>query len=293
MSGNPKSSVPRFEQIRIENTNRCGYKCVMCPRDKHTRKQGIMSTEEFELVLDRIGPFKGELHLHGFGEALLDKNLPEKVRMAKKKMPEAIVGNYTTLGVPFKEGYFFDLVDSGIDVILVSCYGYTPETYKAIHGRDAFHIVKKNLETISKARAFIDSSLKLEIIPSGEKMLLTLEAKKEPRALFEKWIESLGFSFTPERRLHNYGDGRSYNKPEERLCPVVKEMRRSILQITWDLKVIPCCYDYNATIPFGDLKTESLEEIFNSASYKAFIKAHLTNNLQDYPICQNCEKDLY
>lgn len=288
-----ESVVPHFEQIRIENTNRCGYKCVMCPRDKHTRKQGIMPIEDFELALDRVGPFGGELHLHGFGEALLDKGLPEKVRIAKKRMPEAVVGNYTTLGVPFKENYFFDLVDSGIDVILVSCYGYTAETYKAIHGRDAFSIVKKNLETISKARSFIDSSLKLEIIPSGDKMLLTLGTKKDPRTEFKEWIESLGFSFTPERRLHNYGDGRTYNKPEERLCPVVKDMRRAILQITWDLKVIPCCYDYNATIPFGDLRTQTLEEVFSSPAYKAFIEAHLSNNLENYPICQNCEKDIY
>ena len=85
--------IPHFEQIRIENTNRCGYKCVMCPRDKHTRKQGLMPTKDFELVLDHIGSFEGELHLHGFGEALLDKNLPDKVRLAKKKMPKAIVGN--------------------------------------------------------------------------------------------------------------------------------------------------------------------------------------------------------
>ncbi|MEM8727454.1 MAG: radical SAM/SPASM domain-containing protein [Chlamydiota bacterium] len=288
-----ESIVPYFEQIRIENTNRCGYKCVMCPRDKHKRQQGIMPIEDFNLALDRVGSFKGELHLHGFGEALLDKGLPKKVRIAKKRMPKAVVGNYTTLGVPFKENYFFDLVDSGIDVILVSCYGYTPETYRAIHGTDAFHIVKRNLEIISKARLFIDSSLKLEIIPAGDKMLITLGADKDRRTEFKEWIESLGFSFTPERRLHNYGDGRTYNKPEDRLCPVVKDMRRAILQITWDLKVIPCCYDYDATIPFGDLRTQTLEDIFSSPAYKDFIKAHLSNNLENYPICQNCEKDIY
>lgn len=287
------STIPHFKQIRIENTNRCGYKCVMCPRDKHTRKQGLMPIEDFELVLDRVGSFSGELHLHGFGEALLDKNLPDKVRLAKKKMPQAIVGNYTTLGVPFKENYFFNLVDSGIDAIVVSCYGYTPEMYQSIHGRDTFHIVKKNLKTLSKIRRFLDSHLTLEVIPSGKEMLLTLGTKKDPRLEFKAWIESLGFSFAPERRLHNYGDGRAYNKPEERLCPVVKDVRRSILQVTWDLDVIPCCYDYNATIPFGNLRIQTLEEIFTSPPYKAFIKAHLSNNLENYPICQNCEKDIY
>ncbi len=288
-----KNPIPHFEQIRIENTNRCGYKCVMCPRDKHTRKQGMMPIEDFELVLDRIAPFKGELHLHGFGEGLLDKQLPDKVRLAKKKLPDVVAGIFSTLGVPYKENYFFDLVDSGIDAIAVSCYGYTPETYKAIHGRDAFPLVKKNLEILSKSRTFLDSPVRVEVIPSSETMLLTLGTKKDSRTEFKEWIETLGFSFTPERRLHNFGDGRTYNGPKERLCPVVKDMRRAILQVTWNLDVIPCCYDYNATIPFGNLRTLSLEEVFTSPPYKAFIKTHLTNNLENYPICQNCEKDIY
>ena len=62
----------------------------MCPRDKHTRAQGIMSMEDFELVLDRVGSFEGEMHLHGFGESLLDKTLPKKVALVSKKMPKAL-----------------------------------------------------------------------------------------------------------------------------------------------------------------------------------------------------------
>ena len=143
--------VPHFKQIRIENTNRCGYRCVMCPRDKHTRKQGVMSLEDFALVLSRIGLFEGEVHLHGFGESLLDRALPAKVRLCKEKMPKALVGNYTTLGVPHPDSYFFDLIDSGIDVLLVSCYGYTRETYQAIHRRDAFEVVKKTLKPLQRS----------------------------------------------------------------------------------------------------------------------------------------------
>ena len=32
-----------FRSLRIENTNLCKYVCVMCPREKLTRKQGIMN----------------------------------------------------------------------------------------------------------------------------------------------------------------------------------------------------------------------------------------------------------
>ena len=124
-------------------------------------------------------------------------------------------------------------------------------------------------------------------------MRLTLDVEKSPQEVFKEWIESLGFAFAPERWLHNYGDGRDYNAPNRCLCPVVKGMRRSILQIAWDLTVIPCCYDYNSTIPFGNLRTQTLQEIFSSKAYQNFVQAHLSDTLKRYPSCQNCEKDLY
>jgi molybdenum cofactor biosynthesis enzyme MoaA len=69
-------------EIRIESTNYCGYKCVFCPREKMTREQGVMSVDDFILVLRRIkelyGDYSEQIHLHGYGESLLDKGLPEK-----------------------------------------------------------------------------------------------------------------------------------------------------------------------------------------------------------------------
>ena len=286
--------VPHFQQVRIENTNRCGFACVMCPRDKHTRTQGIMPMEDFELVLNRVGSFEGEMHLHGFGESLLDKTLPEKVALVTKKMPKALKVIFTTLGVPPKEDYFSALAHAGLDHIFVSCYGYTIESYKQIHGRDAFALVKKNLEILSEIKKGNNDLPKVEIIPSSDQMLLTLGSQNNPHAEFQTWAESLGMTFFKDRKLHNYGDGRQYNTPkEERLCPVIKEKRKAILQITRNLDGIPCCYDYNATIPFGNLRTQSLEEIFSSMAYFRFVHAHTTNQLADYPICQNCEKDIY
>ncbi|MCB1110877.1 MAG: SPASM domain-containing protein [Chlamydiia bacterium] len=288
------SCVPHFQQVRIENTNRCGYSCVMCPRDKHTRTQGVMPLDDFELVLNRIGAFEGEMHLHGFGEPLLDKTLPDKVALVQQKMPQALKVIFTTLGVPPKKDFFTALIRAGLDHIFVSCYGFTPETYKQVHGRDAFDLVKKNLELLSEIKKENNNLPNVEIIPSGDQMLLTLGTKHNPRVAFQTWAESLGMTFFKDRKLHNYGDGRQYNQPkEERLCPVIKEKRKAILQVTWDLNVIPCCYDYNASIPFGNLRIQTLEEIFSSMSYFRFVHAHINNQLEDYPICQNCEKDLY
>ena len=76
----------------------------MCPREKLTRPIGYMSLDDFSLVFDRIGPFHGDVHLHGFGEPLLDRQLIEKIGMLKKKSPMSRSLIYSTLGVRLKEG---------------------------------------------------------------------------------------------------------------------------------------------------------------------------------------------
>jgi len=66
--------------------------------------------------------------------------------------------------------------------------------------------------------------------------------KSYDRKAFFKWIDSLGIDTKVEMPLHNYGDGRKYNKSEKtKVCSIVSGWRKHILQITWDLKVIPCC----------------------------------------------------
>lgn len=77
-----------FEKIRVENTNACKYTCEMCPREKMTRRLGIMPPRDYQLVLDRIKeyveetrlprPFVSNFFLHGYGEPLLDPMLAVK-----------------------------------------------------------------------------------------------------------------------------------------------------------------------------------------------------------------------
>ena len=50
-----------------------------------------------------------------------------------------------------------------------------------------------------------------------------------------------------------------------------------------------CNFDYNGINVLGDLKTHSLEEIFESKAYTDLKEAHETGNLDRY-ICNNCDQ---
>jgi len=267
----------------------------MCPREKQTRKIGFMSMTDFAQIIHQIPFIQGQMHLHGYGEPLLDKQLNEKIKLAKAEtnLTTFII---TTLGVEMDDEQLEALLATGLDTMMISFYGATPESYKSIHRVDKLELVKKNLRTLAQLKASKGYKTKALIkisAPSKPSPLTILGKIKEENEAMDEFIHemnALGYQLGAIERLHNYGNGRTYNPPRRGLCPVINGTRKGILNITWDLNVIPCCFDFNASIIFGNLKNQTLEEIFNGEPYKRFVTSHLEGDLSAYPVCQNCEK---
>ena len=61
----------------------------------------------------------------------------------------------------------------------------------------------------------------------------------------------------------------------------------SSLVVTWDGKVVPCCYDKDADHQTGDLLEEPLSEIWKNQHYSAF-RRQVLKNRSETEICWNC-----
>jgi radical SAM protein with 4Fe4S-binding SPASM domain len=61
--------------------------------------------------------------------------------------------------------------------------------------------------------------------------------------------------------------------------------------ITWDGKVIPCCFDKNAEYIMGDLKLDSFRDIWDGPKYMIFRKSILSGRSM-IEICRNCSSGL-
>ncbi len=59
--------------------------------------------------------------------------------------------------------------------------------------------------------------------------------------------------------------------------------------VNWDGTVVPCCNLNCDDYGFGDFKTHSLEEIWNSKAYVAARKLSLGKNTQMDLICKQCD----
>ncbi|WP_039912246.1 radical SAM/SPASM domain-containing protein [Cellvibrio mixtus] len=275
-----------YDEIRIENTNLCGYKCYFCPREELTRKKGVMPVEDLVTIINQIGDYRGSVDLHGFGEPLLDTDLPQKIRLIKSKWPHSKTRIISTLGLSLSDESFKQVVNSGLDTLEVSFYGIDRESYKKSHGVDKFELVRSNLTLISNLIRESSSSLEMVV-----RDLPIINSDSDKRKEIESWLLGLGVNKVSKHNMHNYGGGREYNQPPtEGVCSVVWGYRKRVLQVTWDLNIIPCCFDSNSTIIFGNLRESSLEKIFQGKKYIEFINSHKENNLSGYPVCEKCER---
>ena len=59
--------------------------------------------------------------------------------------------------------------------------------------------------------------------------------------------------------------------------------------LTWDGKVVPCCFDKDAKHVLGTIENNHFNEIWNSKEYKSFRQAILTDR-NGIDICQNCSE---
>ncbi len=294
-----------FTKIRVENTNSCKYTCNMCPREKMSRPTGIMTPEDYQLVLDRLQeyveetnlpqPFSSTFYLHGYGEPLFDPLLHVKSAMVDESFPAAQSMIFTTLGVRRPDAYFDRLLTEGkLRNIVVSMYGFQEETYEAVQNGGDFHAARDNLRYLARLNKSLGNpcTIILQILDPYTTDTIKndpVEGKEYDDLLNE--LKPLGVIVTA-MGLHNFGDGRDFNAPDENpyMCSVVKGHRQEHFNVSWDLRVLPCCYDYNADIVFGDLRTQSIYEIYHGEIYEKFIAAHKSGNLDDYKLCKGCDQ---
>ncbi len=124
--------IPENNELRLEVTTKCNYDCIICPREKLTRKKETMSFDLFKMLFDKIKSESSQydtLTFPGLGEPLMDETLDDKIIYAKKH-------GYTVLmltnGSLLTVERFKRLEDIGLDSIRVSIYGDTPESYNTV-----------------------------------------------------------------------------------------------------------------------------------------------------------------
>jgi len=276
--------IPESNELRFEVTTKCNYNCIICPRDRLTRKKETMSLKTFKFLLDKITAESAQfdtITFPGMGEPLLDKSIDEKIVYAKKRgFTVLILTNGSLLSVE----RFKRLQDIGVDSIRVSMYGDSPESYSSVHGvndKGLFRKVKDNLTTIAEIKRQTKLLLTYNIVDkvNDSNLETWIQYWKDRADLLEVW------------RPHNWVDAKGYRRVQQKKMKTCGRPWKTPLQIQVDGTINMCCFDFNGKLLLGDLKKSSLKEIFESPTYKKVVECHTNGDFSGSDlICENCDQ---
>lgn len=278
-------------EIWLENTNHCNAECVMCPREKQTRPLGFMDMEHYTRLINEIAEHKDQVervHMHNFGEPMLDKQLPKRIEIAKAAGIKHVyfVSNASILTPGMAEA----LVKSGLDEFKISFYGVSPETYNKTMVNLDFD------KTLRNVMAFFETRKRLGARTPKVNIQFLPQETNEGMAHYEEWKAlfaplmdaSIGdeLSIVP---LLNFGDGRAYHEVDTRKATSICSYPWRTMDVLQDGRVTLCCLDYNGQQIVGDTKTQTLSEIWNGPIYRKVRDDFAQLKYKDWDLCSRCD----
>tara|TARA_Y100000310_G_C20683873_1_gene817731 strand:- start:1480 stop:2517 length:1038 start_codon:yes stop_codon:yes gene_type:complete len=276
--------------FNIETTNFCPMRCIMCPRTtKMTRPLGHMDFELFKRIINQAKKYTHYVQLHHFGDPLMH---PEQEKFIDYCEDNGVVTRMSINPLLLTEERAKKLLKSKLAELYISLDGGDNESYKAIRGNAADYD-----KAIVNIKRFAE--LKTEMGKSKPYVLIGMVLMKSTSANvedFEKMWDIPGIDKRIIKKFSSFGGneeianlGTKEGKEvlfNEKKYPCYKPWKN--FTITWDGKVVPCCYDYDKLYVIGDVNEESLEQIWNGQRMQDLRRQHVSGDFGENTLCKEC-----
>ncbi|MEK6715215.1 MAG: radical SAM protein [Candidatus Omnitrophota bacterium] len=260
----PKSFLP--QGIVIEPTSYCNLRCKHCIPQAINEDRGYIDYELYKYILDD-NPQLTCLILARNGEPFLHPRIFDLISLAKSK--NIYVSLYTN-GILVSDEKANRILSTGLDEINFSMEDIE-NGYEKNRGI-SYHKLKHNMGLLIKKRNQIRSSLKI-----GINIAVIEKDDYAVRAIQKEWDSQVD---------HIDVEPLMGEKISLRTKSCHTLWRN--LVVRWNGIVLPCCIDMNSTLVMGDIKNNSLKEIFNSSNAKAIRESHIKNKFP--PVCKYCDE---
>jgi hypothetical protein len=217
-----------------------------------------------------------EIHLHNFGEPLLDPQLDDRIRTIKERGVRRV--KIFSNGSLLDESWARRLIDAGLDEIKISLDGGTRREYERIRVPLNFDRVLENLCRLVTLRNELGSRLVIGAACS------TTSDRRATARLLRPIVDSLVFG-----KVHNWagteaaGTRRAVRKPCSRLWRTLTVLAGG--------EVALCCLDYDGRHLLGRIDGgTSLRAIWQGAAYAQVRRWHAEARQDDLPLCRGCSK---
>lgn len=285
--------------LAFEPTTSCNLRCPECPSGlrSFTRDTGMLEKSLFESTIDELKDSLLYLTFYFQGEPYLHKNFLQMVAYAaKKKVYTATSTNAHYLSPQVAE----ETVRSGLDRLIISIDGTDQNTYKQYRVGGNLEKVIEGTKNIIAAKQKLKSStphiiFQFLVVKPNEHQLEEVKQLADDLKVDEVRFKTAqiydyenGSDLIPTiekySRYKSNGDG-TYSIKNKLINHCWKMWHSCV--ITWDGKVIPCCFDKDAHYRLGNLQEQSFKKAWHSDSYTNFRK-NLINSRSEIEMCKNC-----
>jgi len=148
-----RSAAQPLTKVYLEPTTDCNLRCRTCMRSSWSEPGGSMDLGLVRKVLEDLGrlPRMPELSFWGFGEPLLHPDILEMIRLAKQAGART---ELVTNGLLLNRSAADRLLALGLDKLVVSIDGVSPESHAQTRTGADLEAVKKNVTYLNAARLF-------------------------------------------------------------------------------------------------------------------------------------------
>lgn len=272
-------------KLIVESTNMCNAACVMCPYPHMTRRKGVMSFELFQDIVDEFStsPKTTRLQMNNIGEPFLDRSLLKKIQYAKEQGIDSVF--CFNNGSQLDEKTSKELIDSGLDRMIISLDGTDKASYEKVRKNLVFDEVLNNIKNLAELKAEKGAQN-----PRVELHITVSNVNKSEERHFARKMEKLADSVS----IAYAHDWAGQLKPDKNGGQGGKRIQGapcanlwSELTILWDGSVALCCLDYEGKILLGDVNDSSIKTIWNGDKLKSIRALHLKREFTS-PLCQRC-----
>jgi radical SAM protein with 4Fe4S-binding SPASM domain len=289
--------------IAIEPTTSCNLRCPECPSGlrSFSRETGMLEEKFFQKTIDELHKDIFYLTFYFQGEPYLN---PKFLEMAKYASEKNIYTATSTNAHYMDDENSKRTVESGLDRLIISIDGTTQESYQSYRIGGDLQKVIEGTKNILKWKKELKSKtphviFQFVVFRQNEHEVKEIKKLGKEIGVDEVKIKSA--------QIYDYENGNEripakeefarYKKTEEGKysSPLLSEGENGCWKmwnscvITWDGKVVPCCFDKDAKHQLGNLKEKTFKEIWMNDSYKKF-RTSLLKSRKEIDICSNCSE---
>ena len=287
--------------IAFEPTTSCNLRCPECPSGlrSFTRPTGMLSPERFHQTIDQLKDDLLYLTFYFQGEPYLN---PDFLSMVKYASDLGIFTATSTNAHYLDDSNSRKTVESGLDKIIISIDGVDQYTYEQYRVGGNLSKVLEGTRNLIKWKRQLGSNSPLVyfqflvVKPNQDQVQEVKKLGKElgvDKVLIKSaqiYEYSKGSDLIPTidrySRYRQNGDGTFHLK--NKLRNQCWKMWHSSV-VTWDGRVVPCCFDKDADHVLGELEEVNFSEIWQGKNYNEF-RNRILQDRKKIDICKNCSE---